>query len=431
MWSSAYLYACATTELSCRQSRIPKSWVQLANRAILYISTTITTISTKIMFYFSSFTSSWPFLRWPALKSFSSTHRFQLGKTLSTNLYSSSIYHPLSQKLEIVFAFCAVVDVHCCWLFFSFWGCWFFLRVRTCYLLRGIVAALSSTEGALCWETSVWRPGSKPYFVCPYQHLQHNFLYVIFLLGSNATDFRVSCFFLSSYRECISHVDVVEVSRNRRLRTMVFCYEDTLLRFINKVQNIACPAEAAETATWWIHHELLWGENKTTLWGNSKFRQPINHYSIRILLSINSTQKHWHYTDQRRQTRRTKMKAVDRCCFLYGCFLSCCLLWAVFLTRNFLFFSTIWAYLANVLELGVLYNNWREQNQLLLLPLCNGNFLRRRRICPAWEEQLGLQKIQKNSRTQIRCSKAWRVERVEGMWRPGARRSEMCRSGTP
>ena len=34
-----------------------------------------------------------PFLRWPAPKSFSSTHRFQLGKILSANLYSSRRYN--------------------------------------------------------------------------------------------------------------------------------------------------------------------------------------------------------------------------------------------------------------------------------------------------------------------------------------------------
>ena len=41
-----------------------------------------------------------PFLRWPALKRLSSTHRFQLGTILSANLYSSSIYNTSSQKLE-------------------------------------------------------------------------------------------------------------------------------------------------------------------------------------------------------------------------------------------------------------------------------------------------------------------------------------------
>ena len=45
-----------------------------------YTSATIATISSKGMFCFSSFTSSWRLLRWPALKSFSSIHRFQLGK---------------------------------------------------------------------------------------------------------------------------------------------------------------------------------------------------------------------------------------------------------------------------------------------------------------------------------------------------------------
>ena len=34
------------------------------------------------------------------------------------------------------------------------------------------------------------------------------------------------------------------------------------------------------------------------------------------------------------------------------------------------------------------------------------------------------------SRTQIRCSRARRVGRVEGVWRAGARRSEMFRSGS-
>ena len=57
-----------------------------------------------------------PFLRWPALKSFSSTHRFQLGKILSANLYSSNIYTSTS-KLEILFAL-GVVDVHCYRFFF-------------------------------------------------------------------------------------------------------------------------------------------------------------------------------------------------------------------------------------------------------------------------------------------------------------------------
>ena len=33
------------------------------------------------------------------------------------------------------------------------------------------------------------------------------------------------------------------------------------------------------------------------------------------------------------------------------------------------------------------------------------------------------------SRTQIMCSRAWRVERVEGVRRAGARRPETCRSG--
>ena len=45
-----------------------------------YASATIATISTKVMFIFRLSPRVDCFLRWPALKSFSSTHRFQLGK---------------------------------------------------------------------------------------------------------------------------------------------------------------------------------------------------------------------------------------------------------------------------------------------------------------------------------------------------------------
>ena len=38
-----------------------------------------------------------PFLRWPALKRFSPTHRLQLEKPLCVNLFSSSIYHVVAK----------------------------------------------------------------------------------------------------------------------------------------------------------------------------------------------------------------------------------------------------------------------------------------------------------------------------------------------
>ena len=81
-----------------------------------------------------------PFLRWQALKSFSPTHRSQLGKILSVNLYSSNIYNSSLSKLEFLFACGVVVDVHYCWyIFFQLGLLIIFLHMSTCYLLRGIV----------------------------------------------------------------------------------------------------------------------------------------------------------------------------------------------------------------------------------------------------------------------------------------------------
>ena len=72
-----------------------------------------------------------PFLRWPALISFSSTHRFQLGKILSANLYSNSIY----RRKNWTFWFEHGVVV--CWLFFSFEVVDYVFCTYVLVLLRG------------------------------------------------------------------------------------------------------------------------------------------------------------------------------------------------------------------------------------------------------------------------------------------------------
>ena len=75
------------------------------------------------------------FLRWPALKRFRSTHRFQLRKKYWARTCTAVAYTTRHRKSwKLLFALGVVVDV--CWLFFSFEVDYFF--AHTCYLLRGI-----------------------------------------------------------------------------------------------------------------------------------------------------------------------------------------------------------------------------------------------------------------------------------------------------
>ena len=67
-----------TTELSCRQSCVPKCW---PTRHIPLRQSR--PCKPRACFRFRPSLRVDPFLRWPALNSFSSTHRFQLGKTMS------------------------------------------------------------------------------------------------------------------------------------------------------------------------------------------------------------------------------------------------------------------------------------------------------------------------------------------------------------
>ena len=95
LYSSIHIYipgiCFVTTELSCRQSCVPKCW---PTRHIPLRQSR--PCKPRACFRFRPSLRVDPFLRWPALNSFSSTHRFQLGKILSTNLYGSSIYNTRS-----------------------------------------------------------------------------------------------------------------------------------------------------------------------------------------------------------------------------------------------------------------------------------------------------------------------------------------------
>ena len=71
----------------------------MANRAI-YLCDNRDPISQGHVFFFVFHFESTPFSDGHLSKSFSSTQRFQLGNTLSANLYSSIIYNTSSQKLE-------------------------------------------------------------------------------------------------------------------------------------------------------------------------------------------------------------------------------------------------------------------------------------------------------------------------------------------
>ena len=57
------------------------------------------------------------------------------------------------------------------------------------------------------------------------------------------------------YRECTSHVDVVDVGRKRRLRTL---WENN----VQDVAGLAMAVEAADAAFCRIHHELQYIEKK-------------------------------------------------------------------------------------------------------------------------------------------------------------------------
>ena len=61
MYSNVYIYVCfVTTELLCRQSRVPRSSVQLANRAIYLYDNRDPINQAKGVFSFLSFISSLP-----------------------------------------------------------------------------------------------------------------------------------------------------------------------------------------------------------------------------------------------------------------------------------------------------------------------------------------------------------------------------------
>ena len=86
MYSSKYIYD--LWPQSFYIARVVFQTLQCSWQAALYTSATIATLSTKGMFYFCLSLGVDPFLRWQALKSFSSTHRFQLGNIWSS--YSST-----------------------------------------------------------------------------------------------------------------------------------------------------------------------------------------------------------------------------------------------------------------------------------------------------------------------------------------------------
>ena len=120
-YTVVHIYICGVTgEPLCRQNRIPKSHVQLANHAIYLCDDLDPMMWTKDPFSFSCFTRLHSFLRWPSLKRFSSTHRLQLGKLLSASIYSGSIYNTnVVVKPGKIVQLDVVVDVRC-WLLFSF-----------------------------------------------------------------------------------------------------------------------------------------------------------------------------------------------------------------------------------------------------------------------------------------------------------------------
>ena len=72
-------------------------------------------------------------------------------------------------------------------------------------------------------------------------------------------------------------------------------------------------------------------------------------------------------------------------------------------------------------------SNWRKQSQLRLLPLCNENVLQRRRACPSWGEQHGLQRMQPCTNKMFAG-----MEGLEATMCMACRRiSPICRSSTP
>ena len=90
-----HIYVCfVNTELLYRQSRVPKSQVQLVNRAI-YLCNNRDRINQGHVF-FSFFTSSLAPSPMASSQKFQLDLRFSSGKILSANLYSSSIYSTYS-----------------------------------------------------------------------------------------------------------------------------------------------------------------------------------------------------------------------------------------------------------------------------------------------------------------------------------------------